>query len=66
MSNLDRIKSDRVLESLTGLLGDNKVIKLFKYNKRLRRRIGFNFTLIYTIKIRIGGKVIEKTIVNNL
>ena len=66
MPNLDRIKSKHILELLPGLLGDNKVIKLFKYNKRLRRRIGFSFTLIYTIKIRIGGKVIEKTIVNNL
>ena len=46
MSNLDRIKSNRILELLPGLLGDNKVIKLFKYNKRLRRRIGFSFTLI--------------------
>ena len=66
MPNLDRIKSKYILELLPGLLGDNKVIKLFKYNKRLRRRIGFSFTLIYTIKIKIGGKVIEKTIVNNL
>ena len=66
MPNLDRIKSNHILELFPGLLGDNKVIKLFKYNKRLRKRIGFSFTLIYTIKIRIGNNVIEKTIVNNL
>ena len=66
MLNLDRIKSKHILELLPGLLGDNKVIKLFKYNKRLRRRIGFSFTLIYTIKIRIGNNVIEKTIVNKI
>ena len=66
MPNLDRIKSNHILKLLPGLLGDNKVIKLFKYNKRLRKRIGFSFTLIYTIKIRIGNNVIEKTIVNNI
>ena len=66
MLNLDRIKSNHILKLLPGLLGDNKVIKLFKYNKRLRKRIGFSTTLIYTIKIRIGGNVIEKTIVKNI
>ena len=66
MPNLDRIKSNHILKLLPGLLGDNKVIKLFKYNKRLRKRIGFSTTLIYTIKIRIGGNVIEKTIVKNI
>ena len=66
MPNLDRIKSNHILKLFPGLLGDNKVIKLFKYNKRLRKRIGFSTTLIYTIKIRIGGNVIEKTIVKNI
>ena len=66
MPNLDRIKSNHILKLLPGLLGDNKVIKLFKYNKRLRKRIGFSTTLIYTIRIRIGGNVIEKTIVKNI
>ena len=66
MPNLDRIKSNHILKLLPGLLGDNKVIKLFKYNQRLKRRIGFSTTLIYTIKIRIGGNVIEKTIVKNI
>ena len=66
MSNLDIIKSDYFLQSLTGLLRDKKVIKLFKYNKGLRRRIGSSVTLIYTIKIRIGNNVIEKTIVNKI
>ena len=58
MPNLDRIKSNHILELFPGLLGDNKVIKLFKYNQRLKRRIGFSTTLIYTIKIRIGNKKI--------
>ena len=66
MSNLDIIKSDYFLQSLTGLLRDKKVIKLFKYNKGLRRRIGSSVTLIYTIKIKIGNNVIEKTIVNKI
>ena len=66
MSNLDKIKSDYFLQSLTGLLREKKVIKLFKYNKGLRRRIGSSVTLIYTIKIKIGNNVIEKTIVNKI
>ena len=66
MSNLDIIKSDYFLQSLTGLLRDKKVIKLFKYNAGLIRRIGASVTLINHIIIRIGNNVRGIIIVNKI